>query len=58
MQINLLQRQREIKTCTLVHFTFRPYSSAVPMNDALHDRKTDSRTFKLIRRMKTLKDTE
>src|SRR3989449_4522629 len=50
--------QREIECRALVHGCFCPDAAAMPVNDALHNRETDSRSFVLLGAMKPLEDSK
>src|ERR1700691_3713382 len=50
--------QREVKSCTLVHFGFSPCATAVFLHDALHRGQSDARAFKVLGTMQALEYAE
>src|SRR2546425_11250048 len=50
--------QCEIECRAFVHFCFCPDTAAMPVNDALHNRETDSRSFVLLGAMEPLEDSK
>ena len=47
-----------MESCTFIHGPGGPDAATVPVNDALHSRQADARTFEFTRGMEALKGAE
>src|SRR5579864_5133293 len=54
----IIASKRKVKCRALVDLCFRPDTSPVTVNDALHNRQTDAGSLEVLNAMQPLKDAE